>query len=375
MEKEQLNYTFEVENNVDFLMQRYQETHQLSSIMYDHYSYDYSSDNKSLFLPSFDNSYVIDATYEDLRNNWARSVIRFPALEPAIVKLNASTNKLYVTIAANSPEKITLVHEKVKQYWPEAELKNVNEIKMSFWHFGGSNDVATEHSRSLVVPYWGDIRPNYNGNVQRMMDYICSSDFEPGHQGKMILWHGPPGTGKTYAVRALGHAWKKWADVEYIADPEVFFGQSAHYMMKVLMKADRPAYYDEEEENTSKWRLLILEDAGEMLSVDARERSGQGLSRLLNVVDGLLGQGLKVLFLVTTNEPLKRQHPAIARPGRTAVECEFTALDEQRTQEWLEAHDLEPEIKSLTLAQLYAKKHGEMYQKEDKLESSFGFTG
>ena len=41
------------------------------------------------------------------------------------------------------------------------------------------------------------------------------------------------------------------------------------------------------------------EDTGELLSADARERSGQGLSRFLNVVDGLIGQGLRVLVLVT----------------------------------------------------------------------------
>ena len=66
------------------------------------------------------------------------------------------------------------------------------------------------------------------------------------------------------------------------------------------------------------WRLLVMEDTGELLSADARERTGQGLSRFLNVVDGLIGQGLRVIVLVTTNEEIKKVHPAVARPGRCA---------------------------------------------------------
>ena len=36
----------------------------------------------------------------------------------------------------------------------------------------------------------------------------------------------------------------------------------------------------------------MLEDTGELLDPDAKTVIGQGLSRFLNVVDGLIGQGL-----------------------------------------------------------------------------------
>ena len=73
---------------------------------------------------------------------------------------------------------------------------------------------------------------------------------------------------------------------------------------------------DANEDNESKWRILILEDTGELLAADAKAQAGQGLSRLLNVVDGIIGQGLRVLVLVTTNDELHQLHPAVARPGR-----------------------------------------------------------
>ncbi len=66
---------------------------------------------------------------------------------------------------------------------------------------------------------------------------------------------------------------------------------------------------DEGNSYPERWRMLVLEDTGELLSIDAKERAGRGLSRLLNAVDGLLGQGSRVLLLITTNEELGASIP------------------------------------------------------------------
>ena len=82
----------------------------------------------------------------------------------------------------------------------------------------------------------------------------------------------------------------------------------------------------EGERERPSWRLLVLEDTGELLSADVRAAAGPGLSRFLNVVDGLIGHGLRVLVLVTTNEEIGRLHPAVARPGRSAANVVFGRL-------------------------------------------------
>jgi hypothetical protein len=107
------------------------------------------------------------------------------------------------------------------------------------------------------------------------------------------------------------------------------------------------------------WRLLVLEDTGELLRPDAKSIIGQGLSRFLNVVDGLIGQGLRVLVLVTTNERIEALHPAVARPGRCAANIEFDPLGSAEARAWLERHELAaagdaPRI----LASLYAQVEG-----------------
>jgi len=87
--------------------------------------------------------------------------------------------------------------------------------------------------------------------------------------------------------------------------------------------------------------------------------AGQGLSRLLNLADGLLGEGLRVVVLVTTNEPLRRLHPAVVRPGRTWAEVEFGALAEEEASAWLAARGIERRVERATaLAELFALADG-----------------
>jgi hypothetical protein len=84
----------------------------------------------------------------------------------------------------------------------------------------------------------------------------------------------------------------------------------------------------------------VLEDCDELLSADAKERAGQGLARLLNLVDGLIGQGLRIAVLITTNEPLSGFHPAVSRPGRCGAVVSFELFDSEEAGDWLARHGL-----------------------------------
>jgi hypothetical protein len=176
-----------------------------------------------------------------------------------------------------------------------------------------------------------------------------------------------------------------------ITDPEKFFGNQSDYMLSVMLEHEMFFEGDDEEggtegivsfsgggmwavphfalaqgrppgdkpESAPSWRLLILEDTGELLSADARLQAGQGLSRFLNVVDGLIGQGLRILALVTTNEEIGRLHPAVARPGRCAAKILFTRIPPQQANAWLAERDHDATVSEpLTLAALYALLEG-----------------
>jgi TRAP-type C4-dicarboxylate transport system permease large subunit len=68
----------------------------------------------------------------------------------------------------------------------------------------------------------------------------------------------------------------------------------------------------------------VAEDSDEFLRASARRDAGASLGRLLNVTDGVLGQGSDTIILLTTNEEIGRLHPALVRPGRCLGAVEFT---------------------------------------------------
>jgi hypothetical protein len=167
-----------------------------------------------------------------------------------------------------------------------------------------------------------------------------------------MLWRGLPGTGKSWALRALIREWTDWCIAHYIVDSAVFFSNGS-YMLSLLSKLNDVI---DANDDSRKWNLIILEDAGEFITIDSRIQYGQALGRLLNLSDGLLGQGQKLLFLITTNEEVTNLHPAIVRQGRCLVNLEFPEFSEAEASEWLNSHGYTPGLpsKRMTLSELYS---------------------
>ena len=237
--------------------------------------------------------------------------------------------------------------DKVEAEPPSAEF--------GYWYLGEKGPERDE--KKLNVPAWSEIKPNYAARTSVAIEGLLSG-FKPGAGGRLLLWHGKPGTGKTFAIRSLAWEWREWCQFEYIFDPENLFGSRADYLAKIVLDGNEAA----RDGTTARWRVLVLEDTGELLSTDAKERAGQGLSRLLNAVDGLLGQGSRVLLLITTNEELGALHPAVTRPGRCASRVEFLSLSPAEATLWLSSHcegrnGLAPKGPR-TIAELYAILEG-----------------
>jgi hypothetical protein len=272
----------------------------------------------------------------------------FVDLVDALLYVSYSRGHVSGRAAAHELEGLARAEAWLRARIPEVEPNDELRVSIEFWTHARRGPYSVH--RTIDVPAWCEIEGNYPREVRIALASLVDSDWRPPAGGRLLLWHGSPGTGKTHALRALAWQWRNWCAMHYITDPEVFFG-SSEYMLDVLT--------DGEDDDEERWRLLVLEDTGELLTSDAKERTGQGLSRFLNVVDGLIGQGLRVLVLVTTNETLGSLHPAAARPGRCLARVEFVAFPPEEAREWLAARGCEAKPAAAeTLADLYARLSG-----------------
>jgi hypothetical protein len=219
-------------------------------------------------------------------------------------------------------------------------------VSIGFWHQSGRRG-PVRTARPVEAAPWPVIEGNYPAAVRSALADLVALTAA-GIDGRLLLLHGVPGTGKSTFLRALAREWRDWCQADCVLDPERLF-EDPGYLLDVILGHESDAA------DARRWRLLILEDCDELIRGEAKQHAGQALSRLLNLTDGILGQGRKVLIAITTNEDLHRLHPAVTRPGRCLAQVEMRPFPPAEASWWLRGAGGAGSFSGpVTLAELYA---------------------
>jgi hypothetical protein len=253
----------------------------------------------------------------------------------------------------------------VSQIWDEIRrrilgvLEDLTIVPSTLWSFPERRPEQRSHQVQQV--HWDEVRANYPARTSSQIDWLVGLKTPEESLGRLLLWHGPAGTGKTTAATGLMTAWQPWCDLHVISDPEQFF-QDPSYLLAVAKDGRASDIHEPmrtmDEDVLRRSKLIVCEDADEYLRSDAKQRSGPALGRLLNLTDGMLGRGSGVFVLLTTNDDVARLHPAIRRPGRCLAEVAFPPMSPSEAAVWC-PDGVRPPTSDTTLAELFALKDGQ----------------
>jgi SpoVK/Ycf46/Vps4 family AAA+-type ATPase len=158
---------------------------------------------------------------------------------------------------------------------------------------------------------------------------------------------GPPGCGKTSYLRALMSRLLATAVFYFVPVSEAEMLSHPRFVSFGLRQTNR---------HPKQQKIAILEDAEELL-LARDEGSRAKVSNLLNIADGFLGDHLKLHVIATTNVPLSKLDPAIARPGRLIGVREFRRLSRAEALRLADAKGLNlPDQSDFSLAELYCSR-------------------
>jgi hypothetical protein len=154
----------------------------------------------------------------------------------------------------------------------------------------------------------------------------------------LFLLHGTPGTGKSTYLRYL---------IRSITRPVIFLTPN------MAAQLDAPQLTHLLVRN--RGAVVIMEDA-ESLLISRETHQNSAISMLLNLTDGILGDGLHFKIIATFNTQLPNIDKALLRQGRLKMQYEFKPLPAKKANQLLDSLKQDPKYhtqKPMTLADIF----------------------
>ena len=241
--------------------------------------------------------------------------------------------------------------EELKPYYNNTD-KRESEINLVFKDLGGLY-LSNYKLENIKID---DLSINYGKKFLEINDTIL--DFiNNSEKCGMILLHGTPGTGKTSYIRYL---------LGKIKSKKIIYFPP--YLSDVMTSPEFLPFIVE-----NKNSVLVIEDAEKVIMSREGEGQSEGISNLLNISDGILGECVKSKVICTFNTDVKKIDAALLRKGRLIAKHKFESLSIEESKILVKHLNLDPSIvkKPMTLAEIYNYKDNNFYTEENPRQIGF----
>ena len=219
--------------------------------------------------------------------------------------------------------------DEIKPFERKKKKANIQLVKSEMGH------LDTEEYDLFIQPM--DLELNYGTCFKKVHDVIVDKLNETNGKG-IILLHGDPGTGKTSYIKHLTSLIKE-KDILFIP-PSMAEMLSEPSIIPFLMD--------------HKNSILIIEDAERVISDREGNGSPAGVSNILNLTDGILGDCLSIQIVATFNMKREKIDQALLRKGRLIAEHKFGKLSVEESNNLLKHLEKDHEVsESMSLADIY----------------------
>ena len=165
-------------------------------------------------------------------------------------------------------------------------------------------------------------RGNYEANTLVAYDGAVEELMSPAPFGRLTIFDGPPGTGKTYLVRAILDSCPDAMFVFVL--PNMVDALASPSLIPLLIRRKNSG-------SNSGPIVFILEDGDNVLTPRGKDNLSL-ISTLLNMTSGILGSMLDIRVLATTNSPKTDIDPALMRTGRLSQHMTVGALSAEHAK-------------------------------------------
>jgi PII-like signaling protein len=235
-----------------------------------------------------------------------------------------------------------------KEFEVVVKKSGINLVKSEMGH------LDTEEYEMMVPDM--NLELNYGKDFIKIHEHIIKRLNNPNDKG-IILFHGDPGTGKTSYIKYL---------TRLIEDKQILFIPPA--MAESLSEPSIIPFLMEHKNS-----ILIVEDAERVIADRENNGSSVGVSNILNLTDGILGDCLNIQVIATFNMKREKIDQALLRKGRLIAEHKFTKLSVEDTNNLLKHLGNEKRVdKGMCLADIYNIDE-EIYKTENN-KTQIGFN-